>query len=455
LSQGPHAVEAREAGLERGLTRGQIIMIGLGGAIGTGLFLGSSLAIEAAGPAVLVSYLLAALPALAVVLSLTELVVAHPTAGAFGAHAEIYLGPWAGFVVRYTYWYAQVVAIGGEAVAVGVYMGFWLPGVPGWIWTALFGAGLLGLNLTAVRNFGRFEYGLSLIKVTAIVAFILGGGALIAGWRGHPVGFHNLVGLPGGFAPKGLTGIAEGVIVGVYSFVGIEVIAVTSGEAQDARRVVPGAMIAMAVRLFLFYVLALGIVVTLAPWTDLGRAIVKESPFVKVFAGLGVPSAAGVMNLVVISAALSSMNTSLYLCARMLFSLSRGGYAPRALGNLNRRGVPAWAAVVSSVGVVGATLLSMYTPEAYKVMFGVALFGAMVVWLFVLVSHAVYRWRGAERHGAAFWSRLWLQALGAVALVAILGGMAFSPAWNIAWIVGLPWLALLTGAYWLMNRRSL
>src|ERR1700730_16654949 len=169
----PTSISEREGGLHRGLTRTQIVMIGLGGAIGTGLFMGSGLAIGYAGPGVILSFALAGFVALVMVFSLSEMAVMHPTAGSFGTYAETYLNPWAGFIVRYTYWLCQVIAIGGEAVAAGVYMSYWFPDVPVWMWSIAFAGALLYVNSRAVNSFGTVEYWFTFIKVTAIVLFIV------------------------------------------------------------------------------------------------------------------------------------------------------------------------------------------------------------------------------------------------------------------------------------------
>ena len=208
---------------------------------------------------------------------------------------------------------------------------------------------------------------------------------------------HNLTGLPGGFAPHGLRGVWMAVIMGVFSFNGIEVIAVTSGETADPTRTIPAALRTMALRLFLFYVLALAVVVAVVPWTQVGRPTFKESPFVQVFASSGIAQAAGIMNFVVITAALSSMNTDIYLCSRMLFSLSRGGYAPPLLGPAEPAGAPIAAILFSGAGILIAAAVSKLTPMAYSYLFGIALFGAIVVWIIVLLSHLAFR----RRVGAA------------------------------------------------------
>ena len=450
------AIVEREGGLHKDLTRGQVIMISLGGAIGTSLFLSSGIALGYAGPSVLVSYAIAGFIAVVMVFSLSEMAVMHPTAGSFGTYAEIYLNPWAGFVVRYTYWFAQVIATGFEAVAAGIYMTYWFPDTPVWLWSLGFAAVVLYVNSRSVGRFGTVEYGLSFIKVTAIVLFIALGASRVFGLGAAPVGLHNLYQLPGGFFPHGLRGLWMAVILGMLSFVGIEVIAVTSGETANPTKTIPAALRTMAIRLLLFYVLALGVVAAIIPWTQTGGSVaVTESPFVKILALTGIPHAAGIMNFVIISAALSGMNTNVYLCSRMLFSISRGGYAPTLMGRLSKAGAPVAATVVSGVCILIAVGLARFTPRAYAYLQGVALFGAIIVWMVILVSHLRFR----RFHKAADLPvRMPLfpamQIAGLALLVALLVTMGLDKDWNVSWMVGVPWLGLLTVAYVIWRRAT-
>jgi AAT family amino acid transporter len=445
----------QEQGLHKSLSKAQVVMIGLGGAIGTGLFAGAGLAIGYAGPAVLISYLIAGFAAVVMVFSLSEMAVMHPMAGSFGVYAETYLNPWAGFVVRYTYWIAQVIAVGGEAVAVGVYMTHWFPGSPIWLWSVGFAIALLWVNARSVKNFGTIEYWFALIKVVAIVVFIMLGLMAILGVGMKPVGFHNITGLPGGFMPNGLHGVWMGVILGVLSFNGIEVIAVTSGETADPRTAIPAALRTMAVRLILFYILALTVVVAFVPWTVTGSHLVTESPFVRVFQYTGVWHAAGIMNFVVITAALSSMNTNVYLCSRMLFSLSRGGYAPKVFGRLTKAGTPLAAILISGACILLAAGVSKLTPKAFTYLFGVALFGAIIVWMVILVSHLSFRRRHkAEDLPVRMPFFPYMQIAGLLLLAALLVTMGLDKDWWMSWICGVPWLGLLTVGYFVWKARS-
>lgn len=454
-SSSEEALDQREGGLHRSLSKAQIGMIGLGGAIGTGLFLGSSLAVAYAGPAVIVSYILAGFVALVMVFSLSEMAVVHPVAGSFGAYAEMYLNPWSGFVVRYTYWIAQVIAIGGESVAAGLYMQYWFSGVPVWMWAVGFCVVVLYINSRSVGSFGTIESWLALVKVVAIVLFIILGVSSIFGLGRPGVGLHNLTRLPGGFLPKGAAGLWMAVAVGIFSFFGIEVIAVTSGETGNPRVAIPAALRTMLVRLFLFYVLAIAVIVTIVPWTVTGAKVVAQSPFVAVFRQSGIRYAAGIMNFVVVSAALSSINTNVYLCSRMLFSLARGGYAPRRLGVLSGRGSPILALVVSGAGMLVSAAVSAFTPDAYADLFGVALFAAILVWMFILVCHLSFRRRNRTADLPVRMPLFpWLQYAGLAMLAAILVTMGFMPALDLSWICGVPWVIAISIAYFVWRARS-
>jgi L-asparagine transporter-like permease len=451
------SITSRESGLNKALTQRQITMIGIGGAIGTGLFMGSGIAIGYAGPAVLISYAIGALIAVIMVFSLAEMAVTHPTAGSFGTYAEMYLSRGVGFVVRYTYWVIQMVAVGGEAIAVGLYMGFWFPGVPVWLWSMAFAVTLIYVNCRSVTNFGSFEYWFALTKVVAIIAFIVVGITHVFGLgTGTPaVGMHNLTGLPGGFMPHGFRGVWMGVLMATFSFGGVEIVAVTSGEAKDPSRAIPHALRSMVLRLTLFYILALGIMVAYLPWTEAGARVVQQSPFVKLFAHAGIAHAAGIMNFVVITAALSSMNTNIYLSSRTLFSLARGGFAPRWIGTLSANGTPLVATLISGAGVLLAAAVSFFSPLAYNYLFGIALFGGIFVWIVILVTHLRFRqaWKGRKLP-----VRMPLfpiaQITGITLLSAILVTMGLDTEfWNISWIVGVPWLIAVSAVYLIYRRR--
>ncbi|MDB6101777.1 MAG: amino acid permease [Gammaproteobacteria bacterium] len=450
---------AREHGLERSLSTRQLTMIGLGGALGTGLFTGSGIAISYAGPGVLLSYVVAACIALAVTYSLSEMAVAHPAAGSFGLYADLYLSPWIGFLVRYTYWACAVIAIGGEAIAIGQYVRFWAPAFPVWLSALLVGVGVLFINTRSVASFGTTEYWLATIKVTAVAVFVLFGVATIAGIGRPAIEFGNYT-VAGGPLPHGLGGVWMAVIPAVFSFIGMEMIAVTAGEAENPNVSVPSAMKSMLQRLALFYFVALGVILAVTPWNQAGAKIVTQSPFVRVFSDFGFPAAATVMNLVIISAAFSGMNTQLYLCTRMLFSLARSKDAPAAFGVVSSRGTPWRGAFASTVGVLIAAATAYLSGKAYNYLFGIVLFGAIITWIIILVTHLMFRRTYPQEGRTKLTAQAplfpYLQLLGLGLLVAILVTMGLDREfWRMSIVVGIPWVMLVSGCYLVVRARRL
>jgi AAT family amino acid transporter len=446
-SAGARAILEREAGLHRNLTPRQLSMIAVGGAIGTGLFLGSALSVKLAGPGVILSYTAAAAIALALMWALGEMAIAHPVAGSFGVYAEMYVHPWAGFAMRYSYWLGQVIAIGSEMVAASIYCKHWFPGVPSWIWIAGLSAVLIGVNASSVANFGTFEYWFAMLKVATIVVFLILGVALLLGIGFPRIGTTNYV-AHGGFLPNGWAGVGLGIAMAVFSYLGMEIVAVTSGEAREPAKALPNAMRWTFARLGIFYIGGLAVVVGVVPWTHVGLG---ESPFVRVFESTGIPAAAAVMNFIVLTAALSSVNCNLYLTSRMLFSLARGGYAPAVLGRLSKRGSPVIALLASSVGMVAALLLERrYSGTAYVYMLGSAFFGGIFVWLMIFVTHLRFR-RHAARFGqptVRFGPRgPWGSLFGAAALGTVLVSTWWVPGLRITLTAGLPWLLFITLCY--------
>jgi AAT family amino acid transporter len=447
-------------GLHRQLNQRQLSMIAIGGAIGVGLFLGSSVTIQLAGPGVILSYLLGAAITVVVAYALAEMAVVHPVAGSFGVYAERYLSSWAGFSVRATYGLIQIIAIGAEVTAVAIYMSFWFPAVPGWIWVASGSLGLVVINALQVGWFGEFEYWFALIKVVAIVFFVIIGALLLFGLTSSPaIGFSNLT-AHGGFLPHGWTGVWLALTLVITSYMGIEVIAVTAGEAQHPEESVPRAMRAILVRLILFYVLAITVMLAMSPWDQIGSSGISGSPFVRAFTAARIPHAADVMNMVVITAALSSANTNLYLSTRMLFSLSRGRYAPAWVGQLSSSGVPRAALAVSTGGMVAAIFLAIYAPQnAFLLLYGTAVAGMFFVWLVVLVTHLRFRSALGPERVAQLRLRLRLHPfptlLGLVSLVSIAGSTFFVPGLEYTVPTFAVFLGAITLAYWFQTRRQM
>lgn len=440
--------------LKRELSTNQITMIAMGCAIGTGLFLGSGLAISIAGPSVLISYAVGAFIVLLLMGCLAEITVAYPTSGSFGTIAEKYISPLAGFLVRYSYWIANVLAIGVEVSAIAVYMKYWFPSVPGSVWIFLFAALLIYVNATSVNTFGNFEYIFSMIKVSAIVIFILLGAYVVIGAEpASSIGVENYVNA-GGFMPFGLWGLWVAIFISLFSFLGTEMIAVTAGEAKDPDIAVPRALKATVFRLATFYVLTIGLMWMIVPWQEAG---VDISPFVKVMEILNIPGASGIMNFIILTAALSAMNSQLYASTRMVFSLSEQKQAPTFFRKVSRKGVPVRALLISTLGIFLAAGIKVVLPDtSYAFMMGISMFGAIFTWFMVFISHLFFRrnWEkaGGRQLPVKMYGYPYLTILGAILLLALTVTTWFTESFKIVLQFGIPWLIFLCVTYMLMMK---
>ena len=386
---------ATEEGLRRRLRPRQIAMMAIGSAIGVGLFLGSTVTIRLAGPAVILTYVIGAVIALVMGYALAEMAVVHPVAGSFGVFADRYLSPWFGFAVRATYAFVQILAIGAEVTAVAIYFAFWFPQVPPAVWIVAIAAALVAVNTAQVGLFGEVEYWFALVKVLAIVAFIAAGLFVITGLGSRPaVGFRNLFDGPGGFLPHGWRGVWLALTLVITSYMGVEGVAIMAGEAEQPETSIPRAMRTMVFRLILFYVVAIAVMLMMTPWRELaeGGGGLTGSPFVRAFTTIGIPYAAGAMNVVVISAAISSANSNLYSTTRMLLSLARSGFAPASLAAVGANGVPVRALALASTGVCAAILLALYAPaNAFLALYGTAVAGMLFIWVVILITFLRFR----------------------------------------------------------------
>jgi L-asparagine transporter-like permease len=453
---------SRPEGLHRRLSQRQLTMMAIGGAIGVGLFLGSSVTIRLAGPGVILSYLLGAAVALIMAYAVTEMAVVHPVAGAFGVYAEKYLNSWAGFSVRATYGLVQIIAIGAEVTAVGIYFSFWFPTVPQWVWVVTASMAFVALNSMQVNRLGEFEYWFAMIKVVAIVAFILVGLALIFGigiGSRSAVGFANLT-RHGGFLPGGWKGVWLSLTLTITSYMGVEIIAVTAGEASSPEVSIPRAMKNIVYRLILFYVLAITVMVTMVPWNQSSSASgITGSPFVAAFTAAHIPFAAAIMNFVVLTAALSSVNTNLYLSTRMVFSLAGDGRPTAWLSKVSRNGVPHRALLASTAGMIAAILLAIFAPSnAFLLLYGTAVAGMLFVWLVILLTHLRFRKSITPERVATLPMRFRAHPLFTMLGIMVLAGIAASTFFvdGLRWSVPafLPFLGIISLLY-LRSRRRL
>ncbi|HWE83374.1 MAG TPA: amino acid permease [Terracidiphilus sp.] len=444
--------------LKRALTQRQLTMMTIGGAIGVGLFLGSSVTIRLAGPGVILSYLACAVVTLIVAYSIAEMAVTHPVAGSFGVYAQTYLNEWSGFAVRVTYGFVQILAIGAEVTAVAIYFAVWFPSAPQWVWVVAVSIGLVVINAMRVGNFGEIEYWFAIIKVITIVAFILIGLGLIFGLGpARAIGLSNLT-AHGGFFPHGLKGVWLAMSLTLTSYMGVEILGVTAGEASQPEKTIPRAMRTVTLRLILFYVLSITVMLSMTPWDRMGSGL-TGSPFVLAFARVGIPYAAGIMNLVVITAALSSANTNLYLTSRTLFSLSQDGYAPKAFARVGGNGVPYMALTVSTAGMAAAILLAIFAPgRAFLLLYGVAIAGMFFVWMVILFAHLSFRRFIGPAGVAELPIRLpfapWAQIVALSALAVILVGTFYVEGLQYSVASFALFLLAITAFYRLLKRRN-
>jgi amino acid transporter, AAT family len=452
------AISDRETGLRRTLSARQLAMIAIGGAIGTGLFLGSGSAIGLAGPSVLISYLVGAFITLLLMGCLAEMTVAHPTSGSFGAWAEFYVSPLAGFLVRYAYWAGVVLAVGTEISAVAIYMRFWFPAVPGWKWMALFSLALVSLNTFNVRFFGALESLLSGLKIVAILAFLCLGIWVVLTTAnksaGGTIGLRNYMAF-GGFFPRGWGGTWTAVLVSLFSYFSIEMIAVAAGEAKDPRQAIMHAFRATMMRLVLFYVLTLALMLLIVPWTAISSGA-TESPFVIVMRRTHIPAAAGLINFVILVAALSAMNSQLYITTRIMFSISRGGFAPAILGRLTLQGVPVPALIASTGGIALATLLNLrYHERAFLLMLAISMFGPLFTWFMIFVTHLLFRKRHQQESlSFRMWGYPYTSLLGAALMLAALITTLFQADFRPTLLYGVPFLILLSVAFGIIRPKA-
>ena len=347
--------EAVHEDFHRGLKERHIQMIAIGGAIGVGLFLGSAKAIQQAGPSLLLAYAVAGVVIFLIMRALGELMLYRPVSGSFATYADEFVGPWAGFATAWTYWLMWVVIAMAEITAAGIYVQYWVPGLPQWVPALAALVVLLGVNLIAVGVFGEFEFWFAIIKVVTIIGMILLGLAIILlgiSDLSHTASFSNLWS-HGGFFPKGFSGPFLALQIVMFAFLGVELIGVTAGEAQNPEKTIPSAINKVIWRILIFYVGALTIIMSLVAWNHLNPS---QSPFVVVFSRVGIPTAAGIVNFVVLTAALSSCNSGIFSTGRMLYTLAGFRQAPASLRKVSRHKVPAVGMMVSFVAMLGGVV---------------------------------------------------------------------------------------------------
>ncbi|MEK0305932.1 amino acid permease [Bifidobacterium favimelis] len=484
----PTGAQDEGAGLRKSLKNRHIQLISLGGAIGTGLFYGSSESISLAGPAIIVAYLIGGAAIFMIVRALSEMSVEDPKAGAFSYYATRYMSKRTGFVSGWNYWFNYILVSMVELSVVGSFVNFWFPSIPAWVSAVVFLIIITAANLMGVSKFGEFEFWFAIIKIVAIIAMIVGGLAVVAmhlpTTNGLHASFANWFNVDGGFLPHGLiskgadgqwVGLLMALTVVMFSFGGTELIGITAGEASEPRKTIPKATNAIVWRILVFYICALGVIMAVIPWNAIGKPNDKGvviSPFVQIFDSVGVHAAAGILNFVCLTAVMSVYNSALYSNSRMLYSLSKQGNAPRYLGRLSKSGVP-YAGVLTSacITAIAVVIVFLWPEFAFNYLMSVATIAALINWSLIMITEmrfrkAVYEGRGPGRLAGlkgqealdAIQFKLpfakiapWV-LLAFMALVVVL--MCFSPSYRVAVVIGPIWVVVLLVAFQLSQRRA-
>ncbi len=448
--------------LKRGLQNRHIQLIALGGAIGTGLFLGSAGVLKSAGPSMILGYAIAGFIAFLIMRQLGEMIVEEPVAGSFSHFAHKYFGGYAGFLSGWNYWVLYVLVGMAELTAVGKYVQFWWPEIPTWVSAAVFFVAINALNLTSVKVFGETEFWFALIKVVAIIGMILLGiFLLVSGQGGEQAAVSNLW-THGGFFPNGFEGLVMVLAIIMFSFGGLELVGITAAEAAEPKKVIPKAINQVIWRILIFYIGALSVLLMLYPWDKLLETLsaagdpYSASPFVQIFSLIGSDTAANLLNFVVLTAALSVYNSGVYCNSRMLFGLAEQGDAPKMFMRVNKRGVPVLGIAVSSLITLLCVVINYLAPQKALEMLMALVVSALVInWAMISLSHLKFRQSLNQRGIVPGFKSLWYPfsnylCLAFVAL--ILGVMLLIPGIQMS-VYAIPfWLAFMGLCYWFKGR---
>lgn len=442
------------ASLARGLKNRHIQMIALGGAIGTGLFYGSAASIKLVGPGIILAYLIGGAVMYLIMRMMGEMSTEEPVSGAFSHFAYKYWGDFAGFLAGWNYWFLYILVSMAELTVVGIYVAFWFPDFPAWVTSLIVLLSVTALNLVNVKVYGELEFWFALIKVLALIGMIILGLILVVFGLGGPDTHLSNLWMWGGFLPNGIKGLLLSLVVVMFSFGGMELIAITAGEADDPKRSIPRAIKQVMWRILLFYVGSLAIMMIIFPWNKVGM---DGSPFVTIFSKLGIGAAAHILNFVVLSAAVSVYNSGIYSNSRMLLGLAQQGNAPKMFLRLSANKVPYVAILFSSAVTLAVVVINYLVPEgAFMRVMAVATTAAILTWALIVLVHIRFR-RVHEQSGQALlFKSPWFPVanyvcLGFLALIVLL--MLWMPDMVAAVYVLPVWLALLYGGYRLKAHR--
>ncbi|ABB14236.1 amino acid permease [Carboxydothermus hydrogenoformans] len=443
-----------EKELKRGLEARHIELIALGGTIGVGLFMGSASTLKWAGPSVILAYIIAGIFIFFIMRTIGEMLYIEPITGSFATYAHKYIGPLWGYLTAWSYWFMWVAVGMSEVTAVGIYMKFWFPTLPQWV-PGLIAILIVGTaNLAAVKYYGEFEFWFALIKVvTIVVMIILGIGMIFFGFGNHgrPIGLENLY-IHGGFFPNGIKGFLFALCLVVAAFQGVELVGVTAGEAKDPQRTLRRAVQNITWRILIFYIGAIFVIVALYPWNKLGTI---GSPFVLTFAKVGIPAAASIINFVVLTAALSGCNSGIYSSARMLYTLSQNGQAPKFLAKVSPSGVPVNSLLVTIACLLIGVALNYIAPQKLFVyIYSASVLPGMMPWFVILISQLKFRkLKDNEIKDHPFKAPLspYSNYLTIIFLVLVLVGMWLNSDTRLSLIIGAAFMALIIISYYVFG----
>ncbi|CAH0174339.1 Aromatic amino acid transport protein AroP [Erwinia aphidicola] len=441
--------------LKRGLKNRHIQLIALGGAVGTGLFLGSASVIQSAGPGVILGYAIAGFIAFLIMRQLGEMVVEETVAGSFSHFAYKYWGNFAGFASGWNYWVLYVLVAMAELTAVGKYIQFWYPDIPTWMSAAVFFILINAINLTNVKVFGEMEFWFAIVKVVAVVAMILFGAWLLFSDTAGPQATVRNLWQQGGFLPHGFTGLIMMMAIIMFSFGGLELVGITAAEADNPETSIPKATNQVIYRILIFYIGSLAVLLSLLPWT---RVTADTSPFVLIFHELGDALVANALNVVILTAALSVYNSCVYCNSRMLFGLAQQGNAPKALLKVDSRGVPVISILFSALATGLCVLLNYLMPgEAFGLLMALVVSALVINWAMISLAHMKFR-RKKDQQGVKTRFPALLYPLGNWICLLFLAGilvlMAMTPGMAISvWLIPV-WVAILGVGYWVKNRAQ-
>lgn len=377
--------------LSRGLKNRHVQLLAIGGAIGTGLFLGSGRSIHLAGPSILFAYAITGLICFLIMRALGELLLSNLNYHSFVEFVHDYLGNGAAFITGWTYWFCWISLAMADLTASGLYMQYWFPGVPQWLPSLIFLVVLLGMNLTAVKLFGEMEFWFALIKIVAILLLIIVGVFMIIKGFSTNAGASSFANLwkHGGWFPNGSGGFILSFQMVVFAFTGIELVGLTAGETENPKHVIPRAINNIPIRIIIFYIGALIVIMSIYPWNSINPA---KSPFVEVFAAVGIVAAASIINFVVLTSAASACNSGIFSTSRMVYSLAKENNAPKSMKKLTSHKVPSNALIFSAVVILISVILSYIMPEGVFVLItSISTFCFIFIWAIIVICHLKYR----------------------------------------------------------------